>query len=173
MPITQEPSLSIVDLEQRQFEISFGLLAQDHENIQTVSVPNIEGGDGALYSIDLMRILSPARGNVPSIRALGFSINQFIVSTPTVDVPMYIWNSESNQAYSFLPPLTSTATAQYPGNINGVVPFYCKPTQTIQVFRKSGSNPAFNTGCVVACNFVLFTFDVPAFYTINQPNVNT
>lgn len=171
MPITQPPSLSVIDLEHRNFLISFGVTAIDFENQQTVVVPNLGSQVGSLYGIDLVSVNTPARGNIPAIRAMGFSLSSiFIGGGPVTDeaqAPLYIWNPQSGQVYSFNVPVSVTAAAGFiiPGVANGMVPFYCSPTQTIYVMRASGVSAP--SSFEIRCAIVLLTYDAPAFYTVS------
>lgn len=168
MPITQQPSLSIIDLAKNQFSISFGVQAIDFENLQTIVVPNIGTQVGSVYAIDFVSINTPARGNIPMIRSLGFSLaSVFTGGGPIADeaqAALYVWNPVTNQVYSFLPQVSATAAAGFiiPGVINGMVPFYAQPTQTIYVLRASGDGAP--TSFVINCAFVALTFEAPAFY---------
>lgn len=167
MPITQTPTVQQIT-DSKEFIISFGVTFSDTvpENIQTISVPNTIGLSGELFSIDLLSANTPARGNVPPIRSLGFSMNLFVegIAPAPLNAPIYLWNPQTNQLYTFLVPLSGATVANYPGNLNGVIPFFCKSNQTIQIFKPLGAN------CLTTCSFSALTFDVSSFYAINQPN---
>lgn len=171
MPITTPPSLSVINLEHRHFLIQFGLTAIDFENQQTITVPNLGTQLGSLYAIDLVSVNTPARGNIPEIRSMGFSLaSVFIGGGPIVDeaqAPLYIWNPQTGQVYSFNVPVSEAAAAGFtiPGIVNGMVPFYCAPTQTIYVMRASGVSAP--TSFEIRCAIVLLTYDAPAFYTVS------
>lgn len=165
MPITQPPTLNIINSDAHQFMITFGVQVQDGENSQQIAVPNQTSNLGSVYIIDLSRINTPARGNVPAIRALGFSMNLTPAAGPaSFTNTIYLWNQRTKQLYSFLPPLTQATVASYQGNINGVIPFFAEPNENIIITRPDGG------ATFVGCSFAAYTFDVDSFYAINQPS---
>jgi hypothetical protein len=164
MPITQPPTLNVIDQSKGHFAIQFGIFMNEPPaNRQTLQVPNIIDATGTLYTIDLSQVNTPARGSIPWIRALSFCFDSRQVEPLAVDpniTPIYIWNSQTNQVVSFIPPPSVPGVA-YPSIINGIVPFYCSGSQTIQIFRESG-NAALDYW--VGSSFTAFTFDQPAYY---------
>jgi hypothetical protein len=165
MPITQTPTANIIDKNARHFMISFGVTIVDGENSQEITVPNQTANVGSVYNIDLSGVNTPARGNLPGIRSLGFSMNAFPAAGPaSFTNTIYVWNPRTKQLYSFLPPLTQATVAAYSGQINGVVPFFCETTQSIFITRADGG------ATQVSCSFFAFTFDVSPFYSINDPS---
>jgi len=164
VPITQPPTLNIINSDAHQFMITFGVGIQDGENSQQLPIPNQTASLGSVYTIDLSRINTPARGNIPAIRCLGFSMNITPAAGPaSFTNTVYLWNQRTKQLYSFLPPLTQATVAAYQGNINGVIPFFCEPNENIIITRADGGA----TFC--DCSFAAFTFDVDSFYAINNP----
>lgn len=164
MPITQVPTLSVIDQASNQFLIQFGIfMNEDQATRQSAVVPNLIAGEGVLYSVDLSRLNTPARGNIPAIRSLQVTLDSRQVRTPGPVpnlAPVYIWNPKTNQVVSFIPPPT-VPTVAYPSIINAVVPFFCAPTQTIEIFYLCGNGPLdYNIGAA----FSVFTFDIPPYY---------
>ena len=168
MPVTQSPTLNVIDQTSGQFMVQFGIfMNEDPTQRQTLVVPNIVDGTGSLYSIDLSKVNTPARGNIPAIRSLAVCFDSREVGTPGPVLnltPIYIWNPKTNQVVSFFP-APSVPTVAYPSIINAVVPFYCASDQTIQIFRQSGNAPL---DYWVGAAFSAFTFDISSYYSSNS-----
>lgn len=162
MPITQPPTLNIIDRGANQFIIAFGVQADDNDPSMTLTVPNLFAGEGNLYTIDFASINTPGRGNIPAIRSLGFSIANAIAGpAPNVSAPIYVWNPETNQVLAICP---QAGLGNNPASVMGMVPFYCKPTQKIQIFRDY--LPPFGpSNSLTVMSFIALTFDAPAYLT--------
>jgi hypothetical protein len=165
MPVTQPPTLNVIDSTANQFLIQFGIFINEPPvNRVSMTVPNIIVASGLLYSIDLSQISTPARGNIPAIRSLGVCLDSRPIDVPAAAAnlaPIYIWNPKTGQVVSFLQ-LPTVPSVAYPSVINAVVPFFCAATQSIQIFYACGDAPLdFNLGA----SFSAFTFDVAPYYS--------
>jgi hypothetical protein len=167
--ITQAPTLNVIDLGSNQFSITFGVFFQSPiTEANFFKVPNVASMQGEAVSIDLSSINIPAAGNFPSVRSLQLSLNVMLLGDPpSGQLPaLYVWNPQTNLLYSFRPPLAGVpdSSGNTGGTINAVVPFYCKSTQSIQLFWERMIPDGGTIYSNLACSFTAFSFDASSFY---------
>ena len=164
MPIRQQPTLNVVDLDSNQFEILFGIDMIAGENTQQVNIPNLGGGNFDVYNIDLTSVKSPARGNFNAIRCIQFALRtKQILGSPAPDPGcIYIVNIQTQQVIALLAPAPG---AGFSSLVMGNVPFFAKATQQIAVYRDFDES----VNCEALLSVSAFTFDCSSFLTTMSP----
>lgn len=160
MPITQEPTLQIIDTEHNQFQIQFGLSMVPGEAPQDVSLPNLSVLEGAdVYVIDFLKVNTPARGNFPAVRCIQFTL-QTTATAAGADVgAIYLVNPRTSQTLAILAPAPG-AGVDVPSIVQGSVSFFTNSNQSILVYRAASTN------CIADLNATALTFDSSNFLTL-------
>ena len=159
MPLDQPPNLRILNDKQNEYMVQFSCRLLDHQDIASLNIPYLVTGDGGLVKVDLLRIQSPLRDNIPPVRMLQFTAaHRPTPSATTVTLAdCYLYNPTTQQAVCFLPN-TPFAT------VNACIPFYMDRSASLWVFRASGSDPNVNTNAGVFLYAELLTYDVPSYW---------
>jgi hypothetical protein len=159
--VTQEPTLHIIDTTHNQFQIVFGVQMIPGEAILDVTVPNLRGMNADVYSIDFLKVNTPARGNFPSIRCIEFVLETTQESAGEVQVGnIYLVNPQSAQVLALLAP---TPGPGFSSLVFGCVPFFAKSNQSIQLMRAPSIN------CIATLSATAYTYDLSSFLTSMIP----
>jgi hypothetical protein len=165
MPITQQPTLNNIEPDSGQFEIVFGVQITSPENRQSVTIPNLGPMLADVFTLDMLNIVSPARGNVPSVRSMQFAIRSWMPQTagaPPQSTAIYFVNTQTNQVIAITEP---TPGPQFDGLVMGCVPFFCKSNQSIAIYRAANGIQ----NCFSFLSVSLFTFDCSAYLAAMTP----
>lgn len=161
MPILQQPTLQVVDLDHNQFEVQFGVQMLSGDNPQVVNIPNLVGFNGDYYDIDFLKVNTPARGNFPAIRCIQFVLETTQIAAGEVQVGnVYFVNPKTAQVIAILAP---TPGPGFSSLVMGNVPFFCKSNQSIGLFRAPSVN------CIASLSGTAFTYDCSSFLTAMVP----
>jgi hypothetical protein len=162
MPVTQEPTLTPIDIDHNQFQVQFGLEMQPGESPLDVTVPNLGGLTQAdVYRIDFQKVNTPARGNFPAFRCL-----QFVLETAQQGIgaagvgTIYIVNPRTSQVLAVLAP---NPTIIQPSVVFANVPFFAMSNQSVLIYRAESAL------CVASLSATAFTFDCPSFFSVMDP----
>lgn len=167
MPIIQKPTLYLVNAVNNQYSVRSVIQSfTGDQNQKNISLPGVEPFSGSVYNLDFSGILTPARGNVPDIRCLLFSIQCQLLSSPPPALlsNIYLFNPQTGQLIMLTPaPMTSSGVVVFPdsGTINGCVPFFMSAVQSLVVILENQNNP----GMTYTFNISALTFDSSSFLT--------
>jgi hypothetical protein len=164
MPITQTPTISILNKSKNEFLISFSVACGQGDSFNpSIVLPNGIGFSGSAYTINFLNINSPVAANLPQIRTLQFNIAASMFGVPVSLANIYIVNPATQQMVSLYP--SGPPDPDHSSVITGSVPFYCNANQVINIYVSNLGSPSAPPTDNVNYNmsFSALTFDAGAY----------